>query len=144
MRRARVVRGDAADRRAALLPVLGCALPGGSMSYWVYLTDERGDALPVDSFIDGGTYALGGTTRAELNVTYNYAKIYGPLGFSLRDLDGKTAAETIAQIANIVAQIGTERDSGDYWAPTPGNAGRALSRLLEWAKQHPAGLWSVS
>jgi hypothetical protein len=32
MSAARVVRGDAADRPAALLPVLGRALPGGPMS----------------------------------------------------------------------------------------------------------------
>ena len=30
----------------------------------------------------------------------------------------------------------------DYWAPTPGNAGKALNTLLQWAELFPHGVFS--
>lgn len=114
------------------------------MSYWVYLLDDSGASVDVERFTDGGTYALGGETVAELNVTYNYSTQYHPLGFSLRHLHGKTAAETEPELARMVEALGTANDSHDYWAATPGNAGKALKRLLDWARQHPHAVWRVS
>ncbi len=113
------------------------------MSYWVYLKDDNG-SVDVEQFTDGGTYAVGGETVAELNVTYNYNSVYGLLGFNLRELNGKTAAETESTLDMLVKKLGTANDSKDYWAPTPGNAGKALNRLLEWARQHPKAVWRVS
>lgn len=114
------------------------------MSYWVYLLGDHGEALDVQLFSDGGTITVGGSMQAELNVTYNYARQYSPLGFSLRDLDGQRASETEPLLASLVKRLGTANDSDDYWAPTPGNAGKALNRLLGWARQHPHGVWRVS
>ena len=55
----------------------------------------------------------------------------------------KTARDTTARLERAVETLGTQRDD-DYWKPTPGNAGYALSILLKWARQHPNGVWIVS
>ena len=94
---------------------------------------------------DGGTYALGGTTEADLNVTYNYSKHYYrvlglPEGF--RSLNNMTAAEALPYLEKGVAELGTERSS-DYWEPTEGNAGYALSILLGWAKLYPKAVFHM-
>lgn len=49
------------------------------MSYDISLTDPvTGETLELDTphHMRGGTYAVGGTTEAHLNVTWNYAKHY--------------------------------------------------------------------
>lgn len=132
------------------------------MSYWVYLKDPNGpiqcdygqapDAcstpcLPnmvVPGHAEGGTHALGGTDEAELNITYNYSQHFKALhAEGIRWLDGKTGEDTAPALAAAVQQLGTARDR-DYWAPTPGNAGYALSILLDWAQLHPQAVWQVS
>ena len=129
-----VFRGPVAFR----VPVSeGYADEGEAMSYWVYLSDDEG-TVGVANHSEGGTYAIGGMPRAELNVTYNYARF-----FDFRALDGQKAADTVEHIGMAVQQLGTERDP-DYWKPTPGNAGHALSILLAWAEQHPNARWEVS
>ena len=78
----------------------------------------------------GGNYALGGTTEAWLNVTYNYAKHYGDIwGMSLHDMHGWTVEKAKPYIEQAVRELGTNR-SGDYWEATPGNAGAAMADLL--------------
>jgi len=109
------------------------------MSYDVSLVG----AGPVERFMKGGTYALGGSTDAYLNITYNYSECYSLCGFSLRDLHGKKAIDTIEDLENAVEFLGTKKYAIDYWAPTPGNAGHALSVLLKWARQYPDGIWQV-
>ena len=116
------------------------------MSYWVYLEHpiDHGP-LNVDQHSEGGTYVLGGTIDAELNVTYNYSvhirSAMHPDG--LRFLHERQAAEAIPFLERAVASLGTERDP-DYWAPTAGNAGYALNILLTWARKHPDGVFRVS
>ena len=103
-------------------------------------------AGPVERREDGGTYALGGTTEANLNVTYNYSdayKLVAKSGSLVDLLDGKTASETIPELNRMVERLGGKRFE-DYWAPTPGNAGYALSILLGWARQYPDGTWRVT
>ena len=113
------------------------------MSYDIDLK-ERGKFCRVSHHSEGGTYAAGGTDAASLNVTYNYAEVVGPLGFSFNDsLHGKTARDTLVPLAAIVAECGIEQDD-DYWKPTPGNAGYAASILLRWASMYPDAVWSVS
>ena len=49
------------------------------MSYDISLADPvTGETLELDAphYMRGGTYAVGGTTDAHLNVTWNYAKHY--------------------------------------------------------------------
>ena len=112
---------------------------------------ELENAGPVGRFEDGGTHVMGGTTHPELNITYNYGQCFrlvwpkelnGPNALG-QMLDGKQAKDTIADLEIAVEKLGT-RGYDDYWAPTPGNAGAALARLLEWAKQYPDGTWRVS
>lgn len=127
------------------------------MSYDIDLIkDGRPAAVPAHA--EGGTYVLGGTDQAQLNVTYNYSARYAevlvplPAGegqplalqpFSVHAPQGQRAEDTIPWLEAVVAQLGTEQDRGDYWAATPGNAGYAASILLAWARLHPDGIWEV-
>lgn len=117
------------------------------MSFDITLMNpDDGEPLWVERHTEGGTIVLGGTREAELNVTYNHSAFYYEHLNSdrgLRWLDGKRGAETIEALDRAVTALGTERDA-DYWRPTPGNAGHALSVLLRWARQHPDGIWRVS
>lgn len=107
------------------------------MSYDITLSDENG-VVPVERHFDGGTRALGGTPYADLNVTFNYRK-----HFDFNLLHEAIASDVEPIMADAVATLGTERDE-DYWAPTPGNTGYALSILLGWARQHPDATFEVS
>lgn len=112
------------------------------MSYWVRLESD-GTTVKVLSHAEGGTFSLGGTDEAELNVTYNYGDIYADYGFSLRDLDGKRARDVAPIMAAIVLNCGTQRHR-DYWAATAGNAGHALAILYAWAMANPDAIFRVS
>jgi hypothetical protein len=115
------------------------------MSYDIELQDAiTGKVLELDSphYMRGGTYVLGGTTTAELNVTYNYAKHYGVLGEKgIREIYGKTGAESISMLQNAINVLGDDVND-DYWEPTEGNAKRALVQLLVLAQMRPDGVWA--
>ena len=91
----------------------------------------------------GGTYALGGSTQASLNVTYNYSKhFYKVLGDGgIRSLYGKSGAESIPLLQNGIIQLDDDVDN-DYWKATEGNAKTALTQLLALAQMRPDGIWS--
>lgn len=113
------------------------------MSYDVTLGKTK--PVKVASHNGGGTYALGGTTAAELNITYNYGEHYRNWinkTWGIWWLHHKTAKDTIKQLEIAVHNLGTKR-SLNYWDDTPGNAGYALSILLSWAKKHPRAKWVV-
>lgn len=111
------------------------------MSYWVYLEN----AGPVEHFEEGGTQVIGGTENPDLNVTYNYSEVFGIFfGWSVKDLHGKKASETLTQLEMMAAKLPNRPYQADYWAPTPGNAGAVVHRLLAWARQYPDGVWRVS
>lgn len=114
------------------------------MSYDVDLIDpDTLEVLPFsEQFEEGGTYAIGGVAECSLNITYNYAEVFGPL---VRNLDGKTATETLPALTEF-CQVweGREPYERDYWAPTPGNALKAIARLVTFATAHPNGVWRVS
>jgi len=115
------------------------------MGYDVDLVQD-GQLVEVESFTDGGTYAIGGSTDASLNITYNYSPRYREVmdGQGLREfLHGKRAADVMPGLEMAVRALGTEC-SDDYWAPTPGNAGHALNVLLGWARQYPDAVFEVS
>ena len=78
----------------------------------------------------GGTYAVGGTTEAWLNITYNYAQYYSGLGAEgLRSLHERPIAEVRQVVSDTMNKLGTNRTE-DYWESTAGNAGAALRNLL--------------
>ena len=92
--------------------------------------------------IRGGTYAMGGTTEAWLNITYNYAEHYrrviGDKG--IRTIYGMTGAESIPLFKNAISQLGDDI-SEDYWEDTEGNAKKPLYGLLAFAQLRPDGIW---
>jgi len=95
----------------------------------------------------GGTYSVGGTTEASLNVTYNYGaiirKVLSPSegAQGIRGLYGKTGAETIPLFESAIAQLGDDV-SKDYWEPTEGNVKRALLHMKALATLRPDGIWA--
>ena len=133
------------------------------MSFDVVLQYSKEDGSSGDTCVSqqkriaGGTYVMGGTNDCELNITYNYSVHYHeifPIAYAqkgngqvamettgLRWLTDKTGAEAIPILESCVERLGTKR-SEDYWKATMGNAGYALSILLEWAREFPeARFW---
>jgi len=115
------------------------------MSYDISLRDPvTRETIQLDSRHDirGGTYAIGGSREAWLNVTYNYGDIFrrvlGPTG--IRAIYGKTGAESISTLTAAIAQLGDDVDD-DYWKATDGSAKRALCGLLAFAQMRPDGIW---
>lgn len=115
------------------------------MSYDIYLTDHvSGEVLncEVAHQLRGGTYAMGGTSEAWLNVTYNYGghfrRLFGEDG--IRFLYGKPAVDTIAPLQSGADALKNDV-SEDYWEGTEGNAKRALLSLIALAKMLPHGVW---
>lgn len=116
------------------------------MSYWASLCDPvTGETLNLDAphHMRGGTYCLGGTNEASLNVTYNYSRHYSGLGpDGLRSLHGMTGAASLPLLRATAAALGDDVDP-DYWKPTEGNAKRALLQLAALAEMRPDGVWNV-
>lgn len=132
------------------------------MSYDIKLIDPiTKDVLQLDSphHMRGGTYQVGGTTEASLNVTYNYAehfqrvfgdekveltpfeKVFGGGKTGIRRLYGMTGAESIPVLEKAISLLADDVNE-DYWKPTEGNAKRALIQLLTLAKMRPDGVWN--
>lgn len=115
------------------------------MSYDISLCDPvTHETLMVDQphQIRGGMYAVGGTSEAWLNITYNYAShFYRVLGDKgIRTIYGMTGAESIPVLKAAADQLNDDV-SEDYWEPTEGNAKRALFGLIAQAQLRPDGVW---
>jgi hypothetical protein len=115
------------------------------MSYDIELADPvTGEVLTLDAshHMRGGTYAVGGTIRAHLNVTYNYGihyrRVLGNDG--IRSIYGKTGAESIPMLSRAAEMLGDDADP-DYWKATEGNAKAAILQLKALAEMRPDGLW---
>lgn len=120
------------------------------MSYDIELCDPvTGEVLQLDAphHMRGGTYAVGGTTDAHLNVTYNYGphfyRVIHPNGAQggIRALYGLSGAQSIPVLDAAIAQLGNDVDP-DYWRATEGNAKAALVQLRTLAQMRPDGVWS--
>lgn len=127
------------------------------MSYDIYLNDPvTGEVIEFDAPHDlrGGTYAVGGTTEAWLNITYNYSEYYyesfGEKG--IRTIYGMTGADSIPIIQEAIFVISAknkdengwkdgEGDTDDYWETTAANAIGPLYQLIAMAKLRPDGVW---
>lgn len=116
------------------------------MSYDILLLDPKTREvinLKERHYLQGGTYIVGGTTEAWLNVTYNYGKhfraVLGTEG--IRTIYGMTGRESIPILQAAANLLSGEPDE-DYWAATKGNAKKALLDLIELAKAAPSGIWS--
>lgn len=109
------------------------------MGYDISLIGEDGEVVQVERFSEGGVQPIGGSTNAEISITYNYSKFYYDVldkERGIRWIYGRPAGECIDRMKSAIAVLGTHRDD-DYWASTPGNAGHILHVLAGWAKQHP-------
>ena len=114
------------------------------MSYDIHMENKDGSTVEVPRFSEGGTQVLGGSTEAELNITYNYSWFYYRYldkTKGLRWLYGKTGHEVTNRLSDAVQELGTNKYAKDYWADTPGNAGTALKVLLDWAIMNPDGIF---
>lgn len=116
------------------------------MSYDIALNDPTtGEPMILDAshHMRGGTFALGGTREASLNVTYNYSphysRVMGEKG--IRTIYGMTGAVSLPILREAAAKLGDDVDD-DYWKPTEGNAKRALLQLAALAEMRPDGVWS--
>ena len=116
------------------------------MSYDIYLTEPKTKKpIKLDKPLDlmGGIFALGGTTVAWLNVTYNYAihydKIFGKKG--IRTIYGMTGAQSIPLLKKASEKL-KDNITGNYWEPTEGNAKDALFGLIGLAEIRPDGIWN--
>lgn len=91
----------------------------------------------------GGTYQLGGSWNASLNITYNYSPIfYRILGEKgIRVIYGLTGEESMPILKKAIAELSGDTDV-NYWKPTEGNAKAALKNLVSLAIIHPKGIWS--
>lgn len=114
------------------------------MSYDIYLRDPAtGHAVEFDQphQMRGGTYAVGGTRKAHLNVTYNYGRHYGAVGErGIRTIYGMTGAASLPLLRGAAGTLADDV-SEDYWEPTEGNAKRALLQLVAMAEMRPDGIW---
>lgn len=113
------------------------------MSYDIELVDTECNVCEVGRHWEGGSHPCTGSTRADLNMTYNYSEYFyrhidNEQG--IRWLCGKTGEECTPKLHAAIRELGTVQDD-DYWKATPGNAGFALSILLKWAKQYPNAIF---
>ena len=109
------------------------------------INKETSEPVTVEHFQEGGTQIVGGTDRAELNITYNYSWFYRRYLCSIDGiccLDSRLAKDCVDGFESAIAELGTNQFE-NYWAPTPGNAGFALSILLKWAKNNPEAMFVV-
>lgn len=115
------------------------------MSYDIYLKHPvTKEILAIEEAhnIKGGTFAIGGTKEAWLNITYNYSKhYYNTMGEKgIRTIYGMSGAESIPILKDAISKLGDDV-SKDYWESTEGNAKSALYGLLALAQLRPDGIW---
>lgn len=109
------------------------------MGYDMKLIGEDGEIAQVDRHSEGGVHPIGGTTNAEISITYNYSKFFYDVidkERGIRCIYDRPAGECIKKLVDAIHVLGVYKDE-DYWSATPGNAGHILGILAVWAKQHP-------
>ncbi len=112
----------------------------------------------------GGTYAIGGTAEAWLNITWNYARWYRKDGVfpnngedrsGIRSIYDMTGADSIPVLQHAISELeGTTENLSQkeieshkahgvegYWLPTRENAIKPLYQILAMAKMRPDGVW---
>lgn len=137
------------------------------MSYDIELKDpvtQKTIELDTPHQMQGGTYAIGGTTEAWLNITWNYNDWYYHAGVfaptreaskGIRTIYGMTGAQSIPILQKAIKALESmKEDIGDerrrkceeqgatgYWMPTRANAIKPLYQLLALAQMRPDGVW---
>jgi len=136
------------------------------LSYDISLCDPvTKETLELDAphQIKGGTYAMGGTTEAWLNITWNNSRWYRMDSVfpkrndqsGIRSIYGMTGAESIPVLKSAIAALEnsdqelSEEEQAEYkrqgttgyWIPTKANAIKPLYGLLAFAQMRPDGVW---
>ena len=109
------------------------------MGYDISLIGEDGESVQVARFFEGGVQPVGGSTTADISITYNYSKFFYDnidKKEGIRWIYGRLAGNCIKKLEIAINWLGTHTDD-DYWAATPGNAGHMLGILVKWAIQYP-------
>ena len=105
------------------------------MSYDIRIKRQDGTVVELKErhAITGGTYVLGGTTEAWLNVTYNYGRIFRRLlgEDGIRAIYGMNIKCARAILASAADRLGNAEPDVDYWKACDGNVRKALLNLLE-------------
>lgn len=120
------------------------------MSYDIEMVDLNGKVITFADKHDlrGGTYALGGTTEAHMNMTYNYSPVlYAKLGEKgIRTIYGMTAEESIPVLKDAISRLDRTAVDADYWKCTEGNVALALQNFVDLAEMvrevDPAAIWA--
>lgn len=143
------------------------------MSYDIHLEDPvTSEVIKFDTphVMRGGTYAVGGTREAWLNITYNYAQWYYKDGVfpayeddeygngrsGIRSIYGLSGADSIPVLEHAIKTLEAmdedlseeeikkyeSRNAGGYWTPTRKNAIKPLYQLLAMAKMRPDAVWN--
>ena len=105
------------------------------MSYDIRVCDKgtyETVTLPEKHDLGGGTFALGGTDEAWLNVTYNYGDHFREVidpDKGIRALYGIPLKEAIDRINESIVALGDEPPDPDYWKASAGNPRKALENL---------------
>lgn len=113
------------------------------MGYDIQLIGADGEPVQVKRHGGGGTFVLGGSTNADISITYNYSRFYYDTideDEGIRWIYNKTGETCIPRLHSAVRELGTT-ESDDYWLSTPGNAGHILNILLGWAKANPTAVF---
>lgn len=137
------------------------------MSYDISLVDpvtKKQVYFDTPHHMNGGTYAVGGTTEAWINITYNYADWYykdgvfpnnGIFREGIRSIYDMSGADSIPVLEHAIKTLEsmtedlTEKEiqeykdggAGGYWTPTRTNAIKPLYKLLAMAKIRPDAIW---
>jgi hypothetical protein len=88
------------------------------MSYDIELKDGIGDLFLLPHVIEeGGTYQVGGSNKSQLNITFNYGKLYQEFFHKegLCWINGKRASETNSLMTEAVKSLGVEQFKGEYY-----------------------------
>src|SRR5260370_33942502 len=110
-----------------------------------------GDRVELNAPLDlrGGTYVVGGTTEAWLNITYNYVNVFRELfgKDGIRALYSFPSTEVAIRLTNALASLNTLtienrpctcHDTLDcYWAVTKDNVRACLENLLQLSRAVP-------
>ena len=98
------------------------------MSYDINIMRHDGTAVRLRKRHNcaGGTYALGGTREAWLNVTYNYSAIFDRLlgEDGIRTIYGMNIKQARPILEAAIAKLGDAKPDADYWKACDGNAKR--------------------
>ena len=116
------------------------------MSYDIRIVDEAGETLKFDvpHYYRGSTYAVEGEIEARYHITINYNDVYQLIwGHSLRFFDSMSVSEALPKLRAGIEVLGSREYKEDYWAATPGNAGKALVDLVAISERFPQGIIRV-